>query len=150
MRAALDEDASWIMEEGGAARLPIGLHLGQGGGRRGGGFGPRGRAFLVSRARDMPAKTRGLDLLLDGGEPLRKLLRLVFHCVMDEARGEVPDMTFLAVFGFLVIVKKVGLECGLVSSEGSGMEISCTHSRLRLRGVSVNLLLGAPCSFNFV
>ncbi|CAM9538930.1 unnamed protein product, partial [Ectocarpus fasciculatus] len=83
---ALDEDASWIMEEGGAARLPIGLHLGQGGGRRGGGFGPRGRAFLVSRARDMPAKTRGLDLLLDGGEPLRKLLRLVFHCVMDEAR----------------------------------------------------------------
>ncbi|CBJ33768.1 hypothetical protein Esi_0596_0002 [Ectocarpus siliculosus] len=83
---ALRDDASWIMKEGGATRLPIGLLIRGGGGLRSGGFGPRSRAFLVSQTHVMPAKTRGLDLLLHGGERLLELLRSVFHHVMEEAR----------------------------------------------------------------
>jgi len=111
--------------------LPVGLFVGSGGGRGGGGFKPGVRAFLADHGSNMPKKTNGcLDLRRDGGESLLRNLGKIVGLIMQEAYGEKLAMiAWIACLGKWRVGFRVYLIFGtLVTS----MSASCrTTSRVK-------------------
>lgn len=86
--SAFTEQAEWVAKVGGDERLPVGLFVGPGKGKRGG-VGAGLREFLAEHGGGMPKKTRGgLDLRHDGGKSVLNHLRHVIFLIMDAALGE--------------------------------------------------------------
>ncbi|CAN0445363.1 unnamed protein product, partial [Pylaiella littoralis] len=86
---ALGTDAKWMFEPGGDKRVPYGTFVARTGRRRVSGFAPGSHEFLSKESLSLPAKTRGADLLRDGGGRLLSLMQSVIGHIMADAAAAV-------------------------------------------------------------